>query len=223
MGKKKYSLDQIDITTPDQKDRINELLSALSGKSSSILSNLGSNQIQDQPIFGEALGTLSNQLSAPYDTEAVSSYYQKNVADPSRESFLKETLPVIQERFGRSSASSNLALKGATDLEKNLASGLSQELLNQQRLSTQTTQNAINQALGFAQSPQLSQSRDIQSLLSALGLGIGKDLFALKQTRGTEGYGGAVGSALGSALGSYLGKDGASILGKIGSAIGSQF
>jgi hypothetical protein len=223
MGKKKPGLEQVDVKTGEQKGAINDLLAALGGKSGDILGGLGGAGVLDQPIFQEALGTLSGQLGQGFDPESVSAAYQQNVADPARQNFMQQTLPAIQERLGRSSATGNVALKGATDLEKQLAGGLSQELLNQQNFSTQAQQNAIAQALGYAQAPQQSQMNDIQALLQALGLGTGTDLFALQQTPGKAGFGGAIGTALGAGLGSLAGPGGAQIGGQLGGAIGSQF
>jgi len=147
----------------------------------------------------------------------VTQAFNQNIADPSRQAFSDQVLPAIQERLGRSSATANTSLKGALDLEKQLAGGLSNELINQQRVG----QNALNQALGFAQAPQQSNLQDINALLASLGLGTGTDLFALKQTPGKAGFGGAIGGIAGAGLGSLFGQP--AIGATVGSAVGSQF
>lgn len=220
MGSRKSGIERVDAKTGQQAAGINELLTALQGLSPELFSNLGSN-IQDQPIYQQAVSQLGEQIGAGFDPTQVSEAFNLNVADPARQTFQDQVLPAIQERLGRSSATANTALKGALDLEKQLGAGLSQELLNQQRASTQAQQNAISQALGFAQAPQTSNLQDINALLSALGLGTGTDLFALKQTPGSTGLGSTIGALAGGGLGYLAGVPG--IGASVGAGVGSQF
>lgn len=220
MGRKKSGIERVDAKTSQQAAGINELLTALQGLSPELFGNLGSN-IQDQPIYQQAVSQLGEQIGAGFDPTQVTEAFNLNVADPARQTFQDQVLPAIQERLGRSSATANTALKGALDLEKQLGAGLSQELLNQQRFSTQAQQNAISQALGFAQAPQTSNLQDINALLSALGLGTGTDLFALKQTPGSTGLGSTIGALAGGGLGYLAGVPG--IGASVGASVGSQF
>jgi len=220
MGRKKSGIERVDAKTGQQAAGINELITALQGLSPELFGNLGSN-IQDQPIYQQAVSQLGEQIGAGFDPSQVSEAFNLNVADPARQTFQDQVLPAIQERLGRSSATANTALKGALDLEKQLGAGLSQEMLNQQRFSTQAQQNAISQALGFAQAPQTSNLQDINALLSALGLGTGTDLFALKQTPGSTGLGSTIGGLAGGGLGYLAGVPG--IGASVGASVGSQF
>jgi len=216
MGKKKPGIEKVDAKTGEQISGINELLASLEGISPELLGKLGIN-IQDNPLFQQASDALSQSITNSFDPEAVTQAFNQNIADPSRQNFQDQVLPAIQERLGRSSATANTSLKGAVDLEKQLAGGLSNELINQQLVG----QQALGQALGFAQAPQNSNLMDINALLQSLGLGTGTDLFALKQTPGQAGAGGAIGGVAGTALGSLFGQP--AIGGTVGSAVGSQF
>lgn len=219
MGARKPSIERVEVKTDEQKQALTNLLQAIQGLPQDFFSNLGGANIQEQPIFNEAISALSQQIANTNDPTRIKENFEMNIAQPQREAFRDQILPALQERLGRSGAFRNLSLKGALDLEKNLAGQLSQELLNRESAGL----NAISQSLGFAQAPQSSTLNNIQALLNALQLG-SQDMFAIQQKQGKAGIGGAVGTGIGAGLGALIGgPSGAKIGGTVGGGIGSQF
>lgn len=230
MGKKKGGFSQTATLSGQQQEVVANLLSQLGGERGvgAIGQKLGGDITQAAP-YQQGLEALGGLLQGGYNPEQVSAAFQANVARPALEQFQQELAPTIQQSAvaaggGRSSIVPARTSQAAERLQANLAGQLLGQLNQSEQAALARQQNAVGQALGYAQAPVAQQQAQLGSLAQLLGIGIRPDYQQLVYNQGKQGYGGAIGTALGSGAGFLFGGPvGAQVGGQLGGAIGQQF
>jgi len=177
---KSNSIRNIPLLSPEQQEGLNNLFGAINPQIGDVFGNIQQDMTQGQP-YQQGMGALSSLLQ-DFDPTATREAFQTGVADPARKAFQEQTIPGIAERFAGAGAVSSSGLgrqltSAATDLEGSLAGILSQNLLQGEQGHRALQSQGVGQALQFAMAPGQEQAQQQQSLLSALGLGLGTQQF----------------------------------------------
>lgn len=221
MGKTKGKFDQVSNLNPQQQGILEQLLGQLGGDfgAGNIGNLLGGDITQQQP-FQQGLGALSGFLEGGFNPQQVTDSFQANVARPAIEQFQQELAPAIQQSAvaaggGRSSAVPARTSQAAERLQTNLSGQLLNQLNQSEQASLSRQQQAIGQALGFAQAPGQQQLQQLGGLQGLLGLGLNTGFQQNTYQPGKQGFGSTIGSVVGGGIGTYFG-------GPAGGAAGSQ-
>jgi hypothetical protein len=232
MGKTKGKFDQVSNLSGGQNEILTQLLGQLGGESGAgNIGNLLGGDITGQQSFQEGLGALSGLLTGTggFDPAAVSQSFQANVADPAIKQFQQELAPSIQQAAvaaggGRSSAVPARTSQAAERLQGNLSSQLLQQLNQSEQAGLNRQQQAIGQALGFAQAPGNQQLQQLGGLQGLLGLALQPGYQQTTYQPGKKGFGSTIGSVLGGTAGTIFGGPAGGAAGsKIGGSIGGSF
>jgi len=218
IGKKKAKTEQVPTMSPEQQKAISSLFGAVTPQIGETFNRSGTG-LTESPLFAQLQQAMQPALGG-FDPTRTTQSFQQNVADPAMRNFTEQMLPAIQERFGAAGGGQSSALNQSLAREAgNVQTGLSGQLAEMLRLGEQTgVQNQLSgaqQGLGIAGSLGGEKRADIESLLKALGLGLGKDTFALQRTPGQESPLAPMAGALGKSAGEGLSAAIPSLVGKL--------